>query len=82
MLLHKRVNVDLLWLLISYLKLVEELLQRIFTLVANLSEVKNQVTEVEGWLVVFSSFYSIRSNVLPPHPASKQCLRVVSEEGN
>lgn len=74
MLLHKRVNVDLLWLLISYLKLVKELLQTIFTLVANLSEVKNQVTEVEGWLVVFSSFYSIRSHVLPLHPASKQCL--------
>lgn len=56
MLLHKRVNVDLLCLLISYLKLVEELLQRIFTLVANLSEVQNQVTEVEGCLVDFPLF--------------------------
>lgn len=56
MLLHKRVNVDLLCLLISYLKLVEELLQRILTLVANLSEVQNQVTEVEGCLVDFPLF--------------------------
>lgn len=67
-------SIDLPWLLIHFIKLVEELLQRIFTLVANLrSKKSSHRSEGVGSFGFFPS-YSINSNIPPLHPASKQYL--------